>query len=264
MNAIVDNTINRFAEYTINSSKIWKDRMTWKGLYGDTPKNSINFQKFLREKDPFSDFPVAKDAMTFKQQADEIAKQYVQWVKDLAMTDNLSYTEEEYQNMFNCFIGAIGEYFFMEIFQMTKCIVARNIQTGALNRYDFNYVAPRLTNEIDYGVDLTAVMTHGSDTIPVAIQVKFWNPYTAGCELTNKIAQGVHSDAICNGFIDNAQKENIIICWLGDTRQVSKYLKANKKLYKHLVFIDSTALDNTINNQNSIFWIEFYKKLSNF
>ena len=71
------------------------------------------------------------------------------------------------------------------------------------------------------------------------------------------------ADAVCNNFIDITESNNIVVCWLGDTRKVSRFLKENRKLYKHIVFIDMEALDNSVNKSNPFFWKTLREKLIN-
>jgi hypothetical protein len=249
---------DRFVKYSSNKQETWKNRFTWKGLYGDMPKNSTSIIKFAKDGG-LDDIDFQPNAIGLKNTIDKYAVKYVKWVK----SKNDTYTEEEYKNMENFFIGAFGEFFFMNILQTVKCINAVSLKEGKVIRYVFDYVAPRLKGELDYGVDLTGIVSHGMDSNNCAIQVKFWNPYNEGIEMTNKVVQSVHSDALCNNFINNDETENIVICWLGNTKQVSKYLKANKHLYKHIIFIDSDALDKSINNQYLIFWDNFKEEIKN-
>ena len=106
-----------------------------------------------------------------------------------------------------------------------------NIKNGKLERYDFKHICPRLLKEQDFGIDLTGMLSYNNKYYPVALQVKFWNPMTDN-PITNEIAQKAHSDAICNNFINQNDNKNIVICWLGNTKKVSKYLTLNDKLYE--------------------------------
>lgn len=238
----------RFANYANNIKDNWLDRFTWKGLYGDTPKNSISIVNFAKQTNAFENIEDFYNANDFHRIVVKLSKLYIKWIQ---AKDN-SYSDEELINLKNFFLGAIGEYFFMILLDTLKRFIITG-KDGKLQLFDFNYIAPRLKNELDYGVDLTGVISHGMSTSKCAIQVKFWDP-NIDTPITNKIAQSIHSDAICNNFIDNNENDNIVICWLGDTKNVSKYLYANKALYKHIVFIDNKVLDDSINNQNIIFW----------
>ena len=149
---------------------------------------------------------------------------------------------------------ALGEFFFTVLMQNVKTILIKNINTNKLERFDFDYVCPRLVNEIDYGVDLTGMVSRNNSWYNCAIQVKFWNPFTDNM-ITNTIVSGVDSDACRNHFINPEDNYNIFICWLGTDKNVSRYLKANKLLYKHLVFIDMDVLNINVNNKLPQFWI---------
>ena len=137
-----------------------------------------------------------------------------------------------------------------------------NIKNGKLERYDFKHICPRLLKEQDFGIDLTGMLSYNNKYYPVALQVKFWNPMINN-PITNEIAQKAHSDAICNNFINQNDNKNIVICWLGNTKKVSKYLTLNDKLYEHIIFIDMHVLDNCINDNMPNFWDTFLYKLIN-
>ena len=64
-------------------------------------------------------------------------------------------------------------------------------------------------------------------------------------------------------LINQNDNKNIVICWLGNTKKVSKYLTLNDKLYEHIIFIDMHVLDNCINDNMPNFWDTFLYKLIN-
>lgn len=250
------NMQERYKQYVTNSYDTWLDRFTWNGLYNDMPQNAISIVNFEKQTHSFQNMPVMDSANSFYKVVSKMAQKYVDWCKTKD-----TYNEEECGDLRNFFMGCVGEYFFMVLLQDVKCLLIKN-NAGNLERFDFDNVCPRLVGEDDYGVDLTGMVSRKNDYYNCAIQVKFWNPYI-DTMFTNKIAAGVHSDAICNGFIDNEQNKNLVVCWLGDTRRVSKYLKANQKLYKHIVFIDKDALDKSINHTMPQFWMNLHTKLAN-
>lgn len=247
--------IDRYNTYINNYKQTWLARFTWNGLYGYTPKNKISIVNFQKQTNALDNINASNANELFKQTTN-IANLYVNWCKTKG-----NYNDEEITDLYNFFVGAIGEYFFNYLLNIVKCMLVPNLNTGKLERFDFDNICPRLIDEEDYGVDLTGMVTNEGKYYPCALQVKFWNPFS-DTPFTNKIAQSVHSDAILNDFINSADKNNIIICWLGQTNNVSQYLKANQKLYKHIVFIDMKALDNSINNVMPNFWKNFQNELS--
>lgn len=248
---------NRYNTYIVNKENTWLDRFTWNGLYNDLPQNAVSIVNFEQETQAFKKLAELTDARTFYKEVSKLAMAYVQWciTKD-------KYDAMEQQDLRNFFMGAVGEFFFMVLLQEVRCILIKNLITRKIERFDFSYVCPRLEGEIDYGVDLTGKISNGSTYRNCAIQVKFWNPDT-DTPITNKIASGVFADAVCNNFIDIRESNNIVVCWLGDTRKVSRFLKENRKLYKHIVFIDMEALDNSVNKSNPFFWKTLREKLIN-
>lgn len=242
---------NRFNQYLNDYKNCWLDRFTWKGIFGDTPKHSISIVNFAKQTTFLDNIPIVSNVINFHKKINNLSDQYIKWVISI---DN-SYTQEELEDIKNFFLGAIGEYFFVFLLTENKRILIKTATNSKLQNYDFNYIAPRLKGEYDVGVDLTGVISYGQELHNCALQVKFWNPFI-DTPITNKIIQGIHSDAICNNFIDNNENNNIIVCWLGNTQNVSKYLIANKLLYKHIIFIDNNALDNSINYQNKLFWMK--------
>ena len=249
--------IERYTQFENNKNSIWLDRFTWQGLDGRSPKNKVSIVNFQKDTQEFNKLSLVVDAKCFLNAINKLADKYKSWCN----TRNV-YTEEELESMRNFFIGAIGEYFFTFLIGNLKCLLIKNHKTGKLERYDFDNVCPRLKGEFDYGVDLTGMVQHNAKYYPCAIQVKFWNPMSDN-SITNKIAQSAHSDAICNEFIETNGSKDIFVCWLGNTRNVSKYLVENEKLYKHIGFIDMSALDNSVNENMPNFWNLLYSELQN-
>jgi len=236
----------RYEYYLDNFKKVWKDRLTWKGLYGDMPKYSTNIAKYLGSlSDEFWEkLSSVKNVTKFRYIIEKQTSDYIAWVKQIEPT----YSGAEDEDMKNFFLGCFGELFFI-------CLLT-NINSIVINEqmYHFTNVAP-LTQDPDFGVDGTCTYSVGSKEVECAIQSKFWNPF-AGTTLTMKTTQGVFSQAVVDGIIDPAENKNILFCWLSSDNEVSSYLKANKSFYKKLVFIDMPVLNKTINHQVPFFWRE--------
>ena len=250
-----NNTKARYEKYLANENKIWFNKFIWQGLDGESSYPTLSIPRFIKETKHIEVLKGINNAKKFNTKIDTLAKKYVAWAKE---KDNTITTDEE-NSLFNFFKGVFGEFFFFHFLTDVRTILGYDKyeeNKGVVSA--FNYVAPRLLDETDYGVDFTADLNGQS----VAIQCKFWNPYIKDSIITNQIAQGVHSDAIVNGFINEEESNNIVICWLGSTKEVSKHLKRNKKLYRHIVFIDDTALTHTINEKNPVFWENFYEKIT--
>lgn len=248
----------RYNRYLVDKEFTWKSRFIWNGLEGDMPKNSIGIATFEKETKLFRRMAVCKNTNEFYKQVDTIAKGYVKWVDSKG-----NYDEDEKTDLINFFKGSIGEYFFSLLLDNVKCMDIRNQKSNKIQRFDFNKICPLLPGEDDYGIDLTGkVSDKDGNYYDVAIQVKFWNPNNDRV-ITNAIAAGAYTDAVLNKFIDADENSNIVICWLGNTKKVSKWLKNNKKLYKHILFVDNGVLDYCINNKMPQFWNMLHDELTN-
>lgn len=251
------NNEERFIEYKNNYNNIWLNHFIWKGLTGLYPQNHISIVNFAKETDVFSNIGKLHNVNDLFNIVTKLSNTYVNWCNT---KDN--FTKDEKIRIKDFFIGALGEYFFTYVLDELKCMLIPNIKNGKLERYDFKHICPRLLKEQDFGIDLTGMLSYNNKYYPVALQVKFWNPMTDN-PITNEIAQKAHSDAICNNFINQNDNKNIVICWLGNTKKVSKYLTLNDKLYEHIIFIDMHVLDNCINDNMPNFWDTFLYKLIN-
>jgi len=249
--------IDRYNSFIADSNNIWLDRFTWKGLDGRSPKNKVSIVNFEKQTGSFAALEPVVNAKSFFNAISKLAEKYVQW----CLTKNI-YDDEEQSSLRNFFVGAVGEYFFAYLINNVKCMLIKNHKTDKLERFDFDNVCPRLDGEPDYGIDMTGMVSYGQKYYQCAMQVKFWNP-ESDTPITNKIASSAFADAVLNEFIDLADKKNIIVCWLGDTRKVSMYLKENTKLYEHIGFIDMYVLDTSVNEHMPNFWNNLYEELKN-
>lgn len=239
----------RYDSYIQNKSIVWSNKFIWNGIDGRSPKCAISIINYAKETGALDNILVNK-ANDMYNVIDRLSNDYCQWI----IGKDQSYTSEELNCLRYFFIGSLGEFFFTHYINEVKCMLIKKKSTDkCVERYDFKYVCPRLNNETDFGVDLTGMVSNRDKYYPCVLQVKFWNPYNHR-NITNAIAQSAHSDGICNGFINDDDDKNIVICWLGNTSNVSKWLEENKKLYSHIIYIDSIALNYSINEKMPDFW----------
>lgn len=243
---------DRYKIFKENETKTWESKFVWGGLYGNAPKPSIGIAKFNAKTHLLSEFNGIISTSAFYKKAQSIASKYIKWVKG---EDDI-YTDMEYADMYNFFIGSMGEFFFTYVLDDVKCFYLSN--GGSAIRYDFNYVAPLLIGEKDFGIDLTGVVNDKN----CVIQVKYWNPYSDAM-LTTDILQKAYAEGVLNEHIIPNEKENVVICWLGDDSKISSHLRDNTKLKDHIIFIDRKALAKNVDNRNTTFWSNLEKRLAN-
>lgn len=255
MNGLADMRA-RYEEYSADRGRVWGDRLVWCGVGGDMPNHATSIPNYMRETLKWEELPDVYDARTFHKEVTALADDYVMWCnsKDI-------YTPEENECQRNFLLGAVGEMFFCNMINDLHRILLPHKHTGDYEIYEFNHMAPRFADELDYGVDLTGTVTYRDTTKNCAVQVKFWNPETGKSVLTNNIVSGVCSDAMCSGYVSQFEDNNIVLCWLGDMDGVSLRLKRNANLFRHLLFIDNTVLDANINGQNPDFWTRMLKSI---
>lgn len=240
----------RYNQFISNPS--WFERFTWTGLFNNERRPDLNVINFLKEVKPFENINI-NDVNKFWSLLNKTGEEYSKWCKniDVVLSDEKLYALKLF------FIGCIGEYFFVTLFEKHNTLYINK------KLYTFNYVCPRLCGESDYGVDLTGIVSPYSDkSIECALQVKFWNPYNNDAQMTYDILSRVYTDAIVNDFINKEETENVFVCWLNDDKQVSKALK-NSPIWKNIVFIDKKVLNNNINEKIPAFWDMLFEKLNN-
>ena len=241
----------RFEKF--NKKNNWKDHFVWHGIYGDSLYNSISINKFAQLTGKLNGITF-KNTLDFYKKMKELSCEYSNWCKTII--NKLS--DEELDNLKLFFIGAIGEYFFVNLFNHKNTLIIKDKKKA----YTFYNICPRLTGDTDFGVDLTGIVSPSDGgSYDCAIQVKFWSPFANESVITNHIAQAVHSDAIENEMINNNDNDNIFICWLGDMDHVSRWLSKNK-MSRHIVFIDRLVLRQNIDGDIE-FWNQISKEISN-
>lgn len=240
----------RYDIFEKNENEAWENKLVWGGLYGNAPKVSISISRFNKETHLLSEFKGVDCVDDFYKKAKSLAKKYIKWVKDY---DNI-YNDIEYHDMENFFIGGMGEFFFTCLLNEGRLLIEKN---GRIKVYDFDYVAPLLPGEKDFGIDLTGVV----DGRNCVMQVKFWNPFSDEI-LTTDILQKAYAEGVLNEHINPTEKENVVICWLGNEEKISVHLRDNKKLQEHIIFVDKKALSLSADKKNPVFWENLTSKLS--
>ena len=234
---------NNFSYYERNSQLVWKNRFTWTGLYGTEKAWSISIEKFFKENSHIYD-PNIKSSSDFQKWTFSIASRYVEWCSN---NYEVSLSDDEKADLRNFFVGALGEYFFINILNEFKKFVINKKWVS------FNCSTPLLPSTPDFGIDGTCITSYDDKQVSAAIQVKFWHEYSS-FKITMSIAQKAYGQAVLDGIIEPTEYKNIVICWLGTDKKVSRYLKENKKLMAHIVFFDGKVLDDNINNKDCYFW----------
>lgn len=245
----------RFEIYNTNSVEK-NQHAVWRGLDGECFIMKVSILRFFKECNPFTGMNV-KNTNEFYRKMTAVADQYVTWTKNELKECENDVLDRELKNFF---IGYIGEQFFLSLLQQEKRLYIK----AEKQIFTFDYVAPRIIDESDFGVDLTGQVTANDGIVKdCAIQVKFWNPFAKRNDamMSNKLLQGVFADAVCNDIIDAKQDKNIFVCWLGDDSKVSKWARRNEPLYKHIVFIDRNVLKDNIDNKLPNFWNNFVLSL---
>ena len=240
----------RYNTFKSNESKTWENKLVWAGLYGNAPKVSISISRFNKETHLLDEFKGVDCVDDFYKKAKSLADKYVKWVKNY---DDI-YNNTEYHDMLNFFIGGMGEFFFTYLLNEGRLLIEKN---GRIKVYDFDYVAPLLPGEKDFGIDLTGVV----DGRNCVMQVKFWNPFSDEV-LTTDILQKAYAEGVLNEHINPTEKENVVICWLGNEEKISAHLRDNKKLQEHIIFVDKKVLSRSADKKNPVFWESLTDRLS--
>ena len=252
----VDKIVKMRGDYLSNKDKSLTRRLTWAGLGGKNPKHTTTIARFNSETNAFSTaFIGVEDSASFFKKAAEMSNVYVDWVK----SKNKGYSELEYGDMRNFFVGALGELFFEFIMENVKCVFAPD-RGKDYRRYDFNLVSPEKERK-DFGVDFYALV---NDT-PSVIQVKFWNPFNKKNIVGIDIIEKAHAQGVARDIIDNSEKGNVIICTLGSEESIFSSLKRVPEYRDKVVVVGRNALAATVDNRLALtFWSKFFNFLASF
>jgi len=244
--------IKKYNDYKNDEMNVWLHRFTWGGLDGLSPKVTTNIFRFFNETNVLHNVEHCNTTDELWTSVSNLANDYVKWV----CTKTNGYSQKEQDNMRDFFVGAIGEYFFVHLFEFAKSldIPVDDVYT----RFDFNYVSPTLPNEDDYGIDVTGIV----NDVPCVLQVKFWNPYgTKNVDM--EIFQKAFADGVMNDIISKDHKHNVILCWLGVEEKGLANILRNKPYKDKVLAIGLKTLSVAVNNRYQIFWDKFYEKLAN-
>ena len=187
---------------------------------------------------------------------DKLSDEYVSWVKSLEK----GYTREEYLDMKNFFIGAIGEYFVVKLLTDVKCLMVSTDGTGHFQRFDFHYVSPTLSGkESDCGIDIYCV----ANDKPSVMQVKFWSPFKKGSDKVDPVVyQKLFTEGVDHEYISPSDEKNIFFFWLGSEKTAQmNIIGSETHRGKHLVVIGRQTIAANIDDRNKIFWDNFYNSL---
>ena len=252
----MENIIKHFEKYSSSVEETWKNRFTWKGMTGKTPKHTTSIRKFEEATKAFEKIDPAYTVAGLFSLVDKLSDEYVSWVKSLEK----GYTKEEYLDMKNFFIGAIGEYFVTKLLTDVKCLMVSMDGASHFERFDFNYVSPTLSGkESDCGIDIYCV----ANDKPSVMQVKFWSPFKKGSDKVNPVVyQKLFTEGVDHEFISTSDENNIFFFWLGSEKTAQMNIIGNETHRgKHLVVIGRLAIAASIDNRNKIFWDNFYNSL---
>lgn len=248
----MEKTICKYNDFIDNEVATWKTRFTWMGTDGRTPKYTTTISRFLCETDAIESIATTIDVNTLYQKLDGLAERYIAWVQ----SKGNNYSKKACTDMRNFFIGAIGEFFFVELLNEVRCLYIHTPSSNEYKRYDFHYVSPSLSDDRDFGVDLTGV----ANDVPVVMQVKFWNPF-GKTKLPIEVFQKADSEGTRNGYINMSDDNNIFLCWLGSEESGIYPIKGNKVYKNKIVVVGRNTLELSINNTNKIFWSNLFGKL---
>lgn len=232
---------------------IWKSHSIWKSLTGKqstVPCTSI--VNFWKEKG-LDVFNSVADIDSYSKAINKASKDYVAYCerKGKETGDFLNWTKDDLEDLVNFFKGFMGEYFFIDIFldRFKGSLIIKNRNYSNYFARTYHFVAP-LHEVKDFGIDGTCVDDTGKNCV---IQVKFWNHYDPHINLKLDVVQKAYCEGVVHNYIDSYEQDNVIICWLGTNDKVSKYLKEDADLEKHVVFVDMDVINKSIKG-NLMFW----------
>lgn len=248
----------RYITFKNAERETWYNRFTWRGIYGDNnAAHAINIFRFFKNTHKEETLRGIRNVSDFYKKTTSLANTYVEWCKEKE-----SHSAEEYADLWNFFVGSIGEFFFTYLFDQVKSVICVNDRKAIV--YNFNFVSPLLNGEKDWGIDLTGKISDKHGDRNCVIQVKFWNPF-ANKTLQMDVMQKAFAEGVLNNYISPSEDKNVVICWLGDEEDsVSHFLRVNEPLENHVVLIGKKALNATINDRDGVFWDSIVNNLTNF
>lgn len=253
----MENIVKKYSEYTENVAETWKKRLTWQGLNGREPKHTTSIIKFNEETNAFASLAGINTANKFFEAVEKLAGDYTQWVS----TKEHPYSEKEYNDMRNFFVGALGEMFFYHVFMDVKNLL---VQTDNTNTHDivyFSHVSPTLAKDKDYGVDFTAV----ANGVGCVMQVKFWNPFDTKTKMDAvTVAQKAFAEGVAHDLIEPKQNNTVVLCCLFDETTVYGKFASDSEWKRRVVVVGKDCLEKNINGETKkVFWDNFVGYLAN-
>ena len=149
----MEKIINKYNEFLTNEQSTWKNRFTWLGVDGRTPKHTTNILRFIAETDAVKELQGIYNVTDRYKKVDELANKYVLWVQ----SKGNNYSKKVCTDIRNFFVGALGEFFFVELLNEVRCLYIPIPSSNEFKRFDFHYVSPMLKNDRDFGLDLVGV-----------------------------------------------------------------------------------------------------------
>lgn len=245
-------TLEKYNNFITNEVETWRNRLTWMGIDGRTPKHTTTICKFFNETEYLNDLLNINEVNKLYTALCNLADKYVEWVQGKGN----NYSKRECNDMRNFFVGAMGEFFFVELLNEVRCLYIPLPESNEYNRFDFHYVSPSLSTDRDFGIDLTGI----ANDIPCVFQVKFWNPFGKE-KLPIEVFQKADSEGSRNKFINQEDDNNIFLCWLGTEERGIFPLKDNKAYKNKIVIVGCRTLQASINQKNQLFWDNFFEKI---
>lgn len=255
----MEKVIEKYNKYIENYQEVWANRFTWRDSKGDK-KPTTNIVEFFKETKPFDEIKHVDSLDGMFKQTNELAVKYRNWVNDKSKATGFVYSKKDLNNMYNFFIGAIGEFFVVCLLTEIGCINKYDVEAGTVRRYDFSKVAPLLPEDTDLGVDLTCM----ANDKPSVIQVKWWNPYNKERKLEMDVFHKLVSVGHVCGYCKPDEKDNRFLFWTGFERKTTKLLRRFN--YHHwCVDLGDISIGNVIKERvETHFWDVFYEKLWEF
>lgn len=241
------------------NSNAWNTRFMW-STSKKTLVHSSSISDFFKTLDVVSTFSGVGDTMDYYNRVIKLVEPYLDFiVRNAESSGEYSYSDKELEDARNFFIGAMGEYFFIEIVMNKGKIEFRTkVDNRTVNKIFYNAT---LAPNPDFGIDGVCQDEYGKNCV---VQVKFWNPWDKNIKLTHDVAQAFVGRGLLEKITDVDSDKNSILCWIGDDSKVSSWIKKDKLLDNKLLFIDRHVLKNSIpNGQDSMFWKDTFMSCMN-
>ena len=230
----------------------WTTRAVWRGKYGTDMFVNISICRWNEDTKCLHNLSF-NNTMDYYKQMKKLAEQYANW----CALKNPKLTDEEKEYLMFHFVGFIGEFFFVTLFEIKNQLIVRTKNMT----YTFYDVCPLDAVSEDFGVDLTGRVTksNSSESADCVFQVKFWHPFSKK-KIDMGICMKLWGQATLEEMINHNDNDNLFICWLGDITNVSMWVNRYEKLSKHIVYIDKQVLKDNVDN-DPIFWEKFAEKI---